>query len=198
MKRILILAIILAGCINPLSKLSSDEQKTKRAELIKVMEERVKTKNFLDDTIKFNSFVEYLTLLPDIKIPIVLGKEDNSVESVPSELFVYLQKCNYGPKHLGAWGKIIKDKFVAIIYQIPTSGDDREFVTYDYNGNKIDEARIFGLIGNSDEEKCETLIDLDLNINWKFFELSNNSKTEYKLTETKYSIDKKGKITKIN
>ena len=194
MKRIAILFIFLTGCINPLSKLSSDDQKSRRAELIKVMEERVKTKNFLEDTIMFNSFAEYLTILSEIKTPIVLGKEDKSIEWVPDELFTYLQRCNYGPEHDMPWGKICKDRFVAIIYQIPTSCDDRLIVTYDYNGNEIDKAIIFGLIGNSDEEKCETLIDSDLNINWKFSEPSNNSKTEYKITETKYSIDKKGNI----
>jgi hypothetical protein len=172
----------------------------------------IKLKNlYVDSAINFNSFDEYLQLIPDFNF-----EDKSKVPEIPYETRTLINNFKFGPDYYSPLFKIIRDDFVAIIYLLPISGDIQSLVTFTKSGKKIDEIQVYYYEGideldspYSKEEKCYYQIDKDLNIHYKhdasLLIKVNKSDSSIKdsilmddFKEYYAKIDKLGRIIKIN
>lgn len=194
--RILLLFVLLLGC-----SLDSSKKEISNKEKREILN-RIKGKDWLYDTIKFNTFKEYYSFIPNLKLPFTIG-EDTFPPFEHDSIRHFLSHSNYGLESISVEAKVFCDSFITILFGGQTSGNDFSVYTFDYKGKKIDSAMIFSEMGMGPiNEKCITKIDSNLNIHmiyksvwFKSFDSPDTMKIEN--SESVFQILNNGKIKSI-
>jgi hypothetical protein len=156
MRYLIILIILIQSCTNSqLDKIDS------RKNIL----DRAKNKDRTNDTIRFNSFSEYLQFIPDLVLPAKIDTYIVSNQPDSISWFLFRRRCNYGAQSCSPLFKIQRNDFVAIVFNGRSSGDELLMFTYNLDGNAIDSSEIYEWEGIGPiKEECHTTIDLNLKI----------------------------------
>ncbi len=163
------------------------------------------------DIINRKEFEEFCNKIPNLPIPFKFHKDilpkgqDDILDQIRGTKFDYGRGVPSG--------KIVKDNFVAIIYNQAVSNTQYVLETYTKNGIKLDNIEVYLFLGNDMVdppyeliEECESFIKRDLNIFFKYKALlvkndkSNKHLKDSVLKDLKdihYRINENGKIIEI-
>lgn len=158
--------------------------------------ERMKSKDYFNDTFHFSDFNEYLLFIPDINLPTIINTFDINVNNDTISYFLQGGNCNFGPSPCVPLLKRMNPNFVSIIYSGKTSGNELILFNYDYHGLAIDSFEIFKweALGPM-EEKCITTIDTNFQIKMSYFATQFKS-YESNDTSSKMTIERILKMSK--
>jgi hypothetical protein len=191
----ILVLILLISCKGKYNREITSEEKL-------AILDRLKTKDCIYDTVKFNNFKEYYSLIPNLRLPFTFGLDRHpSYESDKIECNLF--HSNYSYQSSSTIAKILRENYLAIIYGLPTSGENYVITTFTYDGTKIDEADIYELISLGPmQEDCKTKIDSQLNIHMiynsvSFKSFDSNDTLNIENKEYQYQILENGKIKTI-
>jgi hypothetical protein len=200
MKKYLVIACLitlLIACTE--SRKTQNSNLTKKTDSISSV---VDTGNYNDIT----GFEDYYSKIPDIKLSNTMKKVALSTKSY--EYSTEMSSVEY-TQGLGCpEGKIVRDRFIVIIYSPAVSGYYLTIQTYTKNGDKISNQPLFGIEGMDDlndnrvrYQDAQLLIDKELNIYnaYKDGYISNNGRdTVIEVFKSKYyRIDAIGKVMDV-
>jgi hypothetical protein len=196
--RIIFLLIILTGCINGSQKKDYSFSKSDYDYLNDSL-----TKVQLPENVNFSDFEKYCRVIPDLKLPFDI-KDVDKIRRYTDNMSFCMQNTNFGPQHYLPIAKIIKENYISIIYNIPTSSLAYELYTFDYSGKPVDRAIIYSIddpLAQIDD-KCETHINNNMEIQMNYIIKQHDSLDPQKDIVTKneqthFKISKNGKIEKM-
>ena len=128
-----LVALFLLGCTN--SNIKNNSQQADSSQIIKGQSDKQKIYNDID------SFKLFCDLIPNVILPIKTNCTDNVI---PVDFTISERIAD--DKYIGdgaANGKIVKDKYIVIIYNFDTSGTTVFLKTFNKNGRKIDEISLY-------------------------------------------------------
>jgi hypothetical protein len=133
-KLCILVFVFFVGCNNHSNngiELSSTKKDTSYSVLFnKVLPEKIDTTPISD---KFRLFYKQL---PDIKLPICLGKD--KLPEIDFKKLGDLNNSIFSNDFGQPYGRIIKDNFIAILFSVPVQGEAEILATFSKDGKLID------------------------------------------------------------